>query len=117
MEVNLNPSMTRKPQPITATKPHQYLLPVEGGKYPTFNEIYRAQILTEMNRAKFLGQITPKQLQSTEDIKGNFHELLVRTNEGVSLQNVTKISELKIKENAALNFQRDSYLLARLLKP
>ncbi|MDR2662819.1 MAG: hypothetical protein LBC31_07475 [Treponema sp.] len=40
MEVNLNPSMTVKPQPISATKPHQFLPPTEDGKYPSFAEIY-----------------------------------------------------------------------------
>jgi hypothetical protein len=113
MEVSLNPSTTVKPQPMSAITPSQFLPPAENGKYPNFAEIYRKQKLQreqEIQKTQAAGQTVNVQpveqtmeIQSAADVKVNL-EILVKTNESVSLQTTMK-----------LDFQRDSNLLARML--
>jgi len=110
MDVSMNPITTYKPQPITATKPNQYLPQIERGKYPSVAEINRSEQLKQIGV-----HIPPKQLQPTNDIGMSFYKLLVRAMESIALQDNMKINLTNNKEPILNNFQHDSFLLARLL--
>jgi len=100
MEVSLNPKTTVKPQPITATRPNQYLPPVESGKYPGTAEINRSEQLKNINV-----HIPSKQLQSVNDMGLTFNELLVYAIETAYTTAMKGINTLRVLTRSVMSVQ------------
>ena len=122
MPGEINQNTTFRPQPITATKPHQFLPTPKEGKYPTVHEIDRAQALLNaalqnksIDGSGAISPIPPKMIQSPNDAGSSFSNILVKAMESIALQDKMESHKIKMIDNTAANVQIDLYFLNRLL--